>query len=210
MKKLMLQLLVLLTIVGCSQNDQRDPVEKQASALLNKAESSAIDLQRLIKEIEGVKRYNTPQRMTTTIQIVDKASTVLDEADKDINNYIRFINNTTNKIHTKGLSRYVHINDLFNDSLVMKRKALREYFNKLNAWLAYSHKNFDKLKKKGGTAQRAHYERLLYEYHRALNRYNTAQTSYLIFVKRYLSDHPELVTKFGKEYKLAKKELNWD
>lgn len=211
--KLIFQLafISVLFCAGCSQSQQeeQDPTGKHASELLNKAEISAIQLQETIEKIDGIKRYNTPERIAAAIAIIDTAESDLAAADRDIENYIAFIEKNGKELGRKEIGHYVRIKDLFNDYLRAKRQALKNYFASFKAWLGYTQKNFDAIKN-GRTAGTVYYERLLYNYHKSYKEYNSAQDRYLEYVKQYVADNPEVIAKFGKEYKLAKKELDWE
>ena len=207
----LLSICSLLFVAGCSQpqQDTLDPAEKQASELLNKAEVSAIRLQEAIEQIEKIKRYNTPERIAAAIEIISLAESDLVEADKDIENYIAFVEKYGRELNRKEVGHYVRVKDLFNSALLSKRNALKEYLESFKAWLEYTNKNFDAIRD-GKTTGTVYYERLLYNYHKSYDEYYSAQDRFLKHVKQYLTDHPELIAKFGKEYKLAKKELDWE
>ncbi len=183
-------------------------MEKRISIYLDRLESSAVNLQHELEKIEDMKLLNTAPRMRTAITVIEGSEKVLKKANQDISSYIAFINNNSRELKKENLTHYIAVRDLLSHALSLKRKAIGRYFQDLKKWLDYSATHFKRLKAKDEAA-RATYDGLLIDVNRSLKKYNTANAQNLQFVNSVLTENPELVKRFKKQYKTMKKELGW-
>ncbi|MCP4722480.1 MAG: hypothetical protein GY860_23725, partial [Desulfobacteraceae bacterium] len=120
-------------------------MEKRICIYLDRLESSAVDLQHELEKIADMKRLNTPARMKETITHIENSEKVLERANKDISAYIDFINNNSQELKKENLDHYMDLRDLLNQSLSLKRQAIKKYFQEMKKWLEYSAKHFKRL-----------------------------------------------------------------
>ncbi len=183
-------------------------MEKRISIYLDRLESSAVDLQHELEKIADMKRLNTAPRMRKAITVIEGSEKVLKRANQDISSYIAFINNNSRELKKENLDHYIAVRNLLNHSLSLKRKAMGKYFQELKKWLDYSASHFKRLEAKDEAA-RGTYDSLLTNVNRSLKKYNTVNAQNIQFVNSVLTENPEIVKRFKKQYKTMKKELGW-
>ncbi len=183
-------------------------MEKRAALHLNNMEASALDLEKELEKIADAKVTNTPERMREAAKIVKNAGQVLDKANMDVREYIKFINANKGALKSEKLDQYMLITELLGYPLTKKRQAIQSYFNQMVRWLEYSASHFKKLKKNDMRARRS-YDSLLIEVNRSLKQYNTINAQFHKHADDFLKNHPALKKKFKRQYKTMKKEMGW-
>lgn len=205
---LILCLISLMAVTGCSDEPEKSRMEKRISIYLNNLQNSAVDLQHELDNIENAKVTNTPERMRNAGKIVEQAEKVLEKANQDVTSYIAFINANKTALRSEGLDLYLDVKGLLNHALTTKRRAMAAYFSQLKKWLYYSADNYKKLIAKNASARRS-YDALLTKANRSLKQYETANEKYHASVEDFLIKNPGMKTKFKRRYKTMKKELEW-
>ncbi len=205
---LIICLISLMAVTGCSNEPEKSRMEKRISIYLNNLQDSAIELQHELENIENAKVTNTPARMRRAGKIVEQAEKVLEKANRDVTSYIAFINANRTALRAEGLDLYLDVKGLLNHALTTKRRAMAAYFSQLKKWLDYSAANYNKLVAKNVSARRS-YDALLTKVNRSLKQYETANEKYHSSVEDFLIKNPGMKTKFKRRYKTMKKELEW-
>ena len=202
--KRLLMILSLVFLTACSADTPKNPLEAKISLMLSEAESSAVQLQRAMGRVAQIERSRSVRKMTQALDDIEAAKEMLARSNLSLQNYSRYIRRNRERLQAAHLSHYVRLGELVNETLAEKRKAEGEYLEGMAAWMAYSIEHFETLKKGRDAGTRVMHDRLLSNAVRASKRLRSVQWRYLQFANRYVAEHPELVARFAKEYKIAK------
>lgn len=134
--------------------------------------------------------------------MVERAQLLFYQANQDGDALSDFINQNKLQLQNEGLTAFIGVEGIKNETYFSHRKTLREFLNSHKEILEFLRDNLEPIKR-GQQPQSNTYNQLYFKYSTALDAHNEAYLKHMKFVEQYSREHPGLFEFIDK----ARKEL---
>jgi hypothetical protein len=177
-------------------------LKEQIQMLAHKSGLSATNFQKAANGLDKISDLDTIPKINEAITMVERAQLLFYQAKQDGDALSDFINQNKLQLQNEGLTAFIGVEGLKNETYFSHRKALREYLNSHKEILEYLRDNLKPIKR-GQQPQSNTYSQLYFKYSTALDAHNEAYLKHMKFVEQYSREHPGLFEFIDK----ARKEL---
>lgn len=169
----------------------------QIQDLSYKSGLSATYFQKALSNLDKTRDLDTISKINDAISMVERVQLLFYQANQDSDALSDFINQNRLQLRKEGLSMFIDMEGLRNETYFSHRKALREYLNTYKEMLEYSRDNYEAIMQ-GQQPQSGTYNQLYLEYRTALDAQNQAYLQHMKYVEQYSKEHPDLVEVINK------------
>jgi len=165
--------------------------------LAHKSGLSATKFQKALNRLGEIGDLDTVPKINEAISTVERGQLLFYQANQDADDLSNFINQNKIQLGKEGLSAFIEMEGLIDETYFSHRKALREYLNTYKEMLEYSRDNYEAIIK-SQQPQSGTYNQLYLKYINALDVHNEAYLQHMKFVDQYSKKHPALVEFINK------------
>jgi hypothetical protein len=169
----------------------------QIQDLSNKSGLSATNFQKALNSLDKIRDIDTVSKINDAIDMVERIQLLFYQANQDSDTLSNFINQNKMQLQKEGLTVFIDMEGLINETYFSHREALREYLNAYKEMLEYSRDKFEAIKR-GRQPESNTYDPLYLKYRTALEVQNEAYLKHMKYVEQYLKEHPDLVEFINK------------
>jgi hypothetical protein len=199
--------ILILIIMGLGRtNDNKKKsssgLKEQILMLAHKSGRSATNLQKALNGLDKITDLDTIPKINEAIAMVERVQLLFFQANQDADALSDFINQNKLQVRSEGLTAFIDVEGIKNETYFSHRKALRDFLSSHKEILEYLRDNLEPIKR-GQQPQSNAYNQLYFKYSNTLDAHNEAYLKHMKFVEQYSREHPSLFEIIDK----ARKEL---